>query len=196
MTVPNNGIQVKKFIDTELLLFIYHKNFAFWDYYVSHFLVSFREFRKFFSKLFSKSPDLNVDEDLKKVFPNENKVNKLNYDNTSVCYLLTLKEENGLMKNYLHYLNSFSVKARDDNRNLHHLKFNIKQMKILSKIAEERDMNSFFKKLIVKSTMNGEQTLKVDMGFFEKVDDEYLNIISNLSKSDSPSVNGSRIDTR
>ena len=45
--------QINHFIDKELFLFIYQNNFMNWDYYVLHYLFSYKTFRQFMNSILS-----------------------------------------------------------------------------------------------------------------------------------------------
>ena len=45
ITIPRNKIQVKKFIDFEILFYLYEKNFKNWDFYLIRYISSFKSFR-------------------------------------------------------------------------------------------------------------------------------------------------------
>ena len=45
--------QINHFIDKELFLYLYQNNFMYWDYYVLHFLFSYKNFRQFMSGILS-----------------------------------------------------------------------------------------------------------------------------------------------
>ncbi len=194
ISVPKFNICIEKFIDSELLFYIFFKNFAFWDFYVSNFLVTFRAFRKFFSKLFSKSPDVSLEGNVN-IFPNEMKINKLLHEISSFSYLITIKKENGCIKNYIHRINSFSVQARDDNKEAHIFKFNFKHMRILSKLAQDRDISNFLKKILNnKTNYNGEQKMSIEYNILDTIDEAYLQVSKNLYSGDSPTHSGNRVD--
>ena len=45
--------QINHFIDKELFLFLYQNNFMYWDFYILHYLFSYKNFRKFMSNILS-----------------------------------------------------------------------------------------------------------------------------------------------
>ena len=45
--------QINHFIDKELFIYLYQNNFMFWDYYVLHYLFSYKNFRKFMNEILS-----------------------------------------------------------------------------------------------------------------------------------------------
>ena len=45
--------QINHFIDKELFLYLYQNNFMYWDYYILHFLFSYKNFRQFMSGILS-----------------------------------------------------------------------------------------------------------------------------------------------
>ena len=51
--VPSNNSKVKKYIDFDLLFFIYSKNFTMWDFYIINYLLSFKNFRDFLDNIYS-----------------------------------------------------------------------------------------------------------------------------------------------
>jgi hypothetical protein len=119
----------------------------------------------------------------------------LSNDSHSFSYLITQKEENGSFKNYIHKVYSFSLKIKDDQKSSHYFQFNFKQLRVLFKISEDRDINNFFKKLVIKSNQHGEHKISIDWNFFKIVDDDYLKISKYLYQGEIPNNLGTRVDT-
>ena len=45
--------QINHFIDKELFIYLYQNNFMYWDYYILHYLFSYKNFRKFMNEILS-----------------------------------------------------------------------------------------------------------------------------------------------
>ena len=51
--IPSNNSIVKKYIDFDLLFFIYSKNFIMWDFYIINYLFTYKNFRNFLDNIYS-----------------------------------------------------------------------------------------------------------------------------------------------
>ena len=170
-----NNLIVNKFIDTELMLFLIKKNFINWDFYVVHYLFSFRNFRFIIEKILSKSLKniesvYNID---KNGYINFQKVKDVLYCN------LTKEKNNNQSENYFHFsffytesnlknyiktLNSFSCKIFNEYINpekIFDFQFNFKQMKILNKISKNQNLIGFFNKLIITNR----HSMQIDLNY-------------------------------
>ena len=56
----NYNKQINHFIDKELFLFLYQNNFMYWDYYVLHYLFSYKNFRQFMNGILSAQNQNNM----------------------------------------------------------------------------------------------------------------------------------------
>ena len=60
VNIPSNSILVKKYIDFDLLFYIYTKNFEMWDFYIVHYLLSYKNFRSLLDNLYSIPEKNNI----------------------------------------------------------------------------------------------------------------------------------------
>lgn len=59
--IPKNKIKVKKYVDFELLFYLYEKNFQNWDFYLVKYLSSFKSFRSLLEEINSINEASNKD---------------------------------------------------------------------------------------------------------------------------------------
>ena len=53
VNIPSHNLVAKKFIDFELMMFIYSKNFIMWDFYIINNLLTYKNFRNLLDSLYS-----------------------------------------------------------------------------------------------------------------------------------------------
>ena len=195
-----NNLIVNKFIDTELMLFLIKKNFINWDFYVVHYLFSFRNFRFIIEKILSKSL-----KNIESVY-NIEKNGYINFQKVKdVLYCNLTKEKNNNqsenyfhfsffytesnLKNYIKTLNSFSCKIFNEYINpekIFDFRFNFKQMKILNKISKNQNLIEFFNKLIITNR----HSMQIDLNyeFFENFEHYDYFFLPDIEPSNSKPV--------
>ena len=60
INIPSSQNMAKKYIDFELLFFLFSKNFIMWDFYIIHNLLTFRNFRNLLDNLYSIPEKRNI----------------------------------------------------------------------------------------------------------------------------------------
>lgn len=58
--IPSHKSKVKKYINYDLLFYIYQKQFVMWDFYIMKYLLSFKNFRIFIEQLYSIPEKTNI----------------------------------------------------------------------------------------------------------------------------------------
>ena len=195
-----NNLIVNKFIDTELMLFLIKKNFINWDFYVVHYLFSFRNFRFIIEKILSKSL-----KNIESVY-NIEKNGYINFQKVKdVLYCNLTKEKNNNqsenyfhfsffytesnLKNYIKTLNSFSCKIFNEYINpekIFDFRFNFKQMKILNKISKNQNLIEFLNKLIITNR----HSMQIDLNyeFFDNFEHYDYFFLPDIEPSNSKPV--------
>ena len=60
MNISKSSKTIFKFVDTELLYFLFNINFSNWEFYCVNYLISLTEFRNYFTKIFSKADSIHI----------------------------------------------------------------------------------------------------------------------------------------
>ena len=55
MMEPNSHMMIQKYIDYDLLFYLYHNKFQHWDFYILNYLFSFKQCRLVMDRLLSKN---------------------------------------------------------------------------------------------------------------------------------------------
>jgi hypothetical protein len=184
---------VRKFIETELMLYIYSLNFANWDFYISNYLVSYKDFRNFLSKIFSKAKTKffnktisNRDINDNTIFSSEVKILEVSEKDETFSYMFSNSDDDQLgennLKHQIHIMHSFNLAVKPESGVTQNFKFNFAQMKILAKLSECRDLNAFCRNLLIFS--NTEIKISLDYSFFKDIDELYYKISKNLYKNE------------
>ena len=99
--IPKNSICVKKYVDFDLLFFLYENNFQYWDFYVAKYLTSFKDFRTLLEDINSINESFN-----KKFYLINPKVKSYSFNNYKMVNIVTIKHSDilenlidGLMNN-------------------------------------------------------------------------------------------------
>ena len=58
--IPSNNSIVKKYIDFDLLFYMYSKNFVMWDFYIINYLFTYKNFREFLDNIYSIPEKRNI----------------------------------------------------------------------------------------------------------------------------------------
>ena len=58
--IPSNNSIVKKYIDFDLLFYMYSKNFLMWDFYIINYLFTYKNFREFLDNIYSIPEKRNI----------------------------------------------------------------------------------------------------------------------------------------
>ena len=174
-----NKYFISKYVDFELILFLLKRNFLIWDFYIVHYLFSFKSFRWIIKNILSKNPkNVNLFSQYKEENCGYIKINKvgeklninlskdkfwnMNYNNHHFMFIYT----NAISINYLKILHSYSVNI--SNEMINEKKdfffiFNFSQMKILNKISKRQKLTDFINKLVYAENSN----ILLHFDFFE-----------------------------
>ena len=159
---------LQTYIDIELIFFLIGKNFKNWDFYVSQYIFSYKEFLINMGKLISKKssgqlyPKESIkfpliilnNQSTKEIYSKKIKINNINSEKikqiSDKCkkFEFIYTDENN--NNYIKILHNFFILARCKSfiNNKFCFDFNFFHMKILNKILRIQGLEYFFKKLI------------------------------------------------
>ena len=189
--------QINHYIDKELFIYLHQNNFMHWDYYILHYLFSYKSFRHFMGGILSikKKNIKNINyflsniKKMRKATINHSNINdnnflpntkmykyylndlyfyEINFNENCFEYKFLMSNNNNL---YSYKLKSYSLYAFLSNINkpvIYEFNFNFHQMKILYYISLYESLNSFLKKIIhIKDDI-----IYVDYSYF----DSFLNL--------------------
>ena len=155
---------MKKFPDTELILFMLEENFLNWEFYTFSYLISFKEIRNFLD-LGSKKKQINTFNNLKE------DIRYYNYKEKSYSYLFTNSDRN----NFLYKLKAPILEVKIPIYELKYIfQLNLKQMGILSKSTDIDNLAIFFKKILF---LNKKSNMQLDYDRLESVTPTLLKFI-------------------
>jgi hypothetical protein len=161
--------KIKTYIDIELIFYLIENNFKNWDFYISQYIFSYKDFQKNIGKLISvkNSADLFPKEldsfpslkyslstrDMKELIT-KNKINYLKSEKIhqvsekSKKYEFIYTDKNNF--NYIKIFHNFLIISKCSSliKNKFYFDFNFFHMKILNRILRIQGLNYFFKKLI------------------------------------------------
>ena len=100
--IEKRNIKIKKFLNYELLFFLYEKKFILWDYYLINYLFSYKKFRKIISKMNSyllnnsiyNNSIINLDEKIKSLKYDDYNQKEFIFINTkenNICEVFEIK---------------------------------------------------------------------------------------------------------
>ena len=91
INIPKNNIKVKKYVDFELLLYLYENEFKNWDFYLVKYLSSFKSFRALLEEINSINESYNKDFYLTKP-----RIKSYLFNNTKIVNIATIKKKDVL----------------------------------------------------------------------------------------------------
>ena len=86
VNIPSNNIQVRKYIDFELLFYLYEKDFKNWDFYLVKYLSSFKSFRTLLEQMNSINECAN-----KSFYLTQPRVKNYLFNNIKIINIATIK---------------------------------------------------------------------------------------------------------
>ena len=115
LQIPKNNIVVRKYIDFELLFFLYQNNFNFWDFYIIKYLTSFKSFRALLEDINSLNEISN-----KKFFLTYPKIKTYSFNNFKFVNIVSIRQ-----KDILDNLIDGLMNGSEDKKNLNQSKNDI-----------------------------------------------------------------------
>jgi hypothetical protein len=155
---------ITKFVDRDLIFFLYDKSFSHWDFYMANFLISFKDIRSTIdNKMFRR--DTNRNRSVVEKAPNPGVYNKY-YSERDKCYSFILTHADKTNTLYKIVPSKLYV-------NIPHLgferwfEFNLKQMKIIYSLSDDvKEIKAFFRRLMF---INKQDKIILDSEKFEHI---------------------------
>ena len=112
LNVPYNNIIAKKYIEFDLLFYLYEKQFLCWDFYVIKYLYSFKSFRNLLKKL-NAIPEIKN----RNIFIIQPKKRFYNFNENKFISILSTKQKNILNNNLQNILTKTNNISNNNNSN-------------------------------------------------------------------------------
>ena len=181
-----NKIFISKFVHIELLLFLIKRNFLSWDFYLIHYLFSFKSFRWIIEKTFSNN--FQISDNFEKIYDEKNcgyiNFKRVKNNNNNDILYMNLSNERimKITKSYFTYtffytsenykngfkiFHSFDLETSNPNisEKKFYFKFNFNQMLQLNDISKIQNIYFFFNKLLINDKKN--MQIKFNYAFFD-----------------------------
>ena len=106
--VPKNNITVKKYIDFELLFYLYQNDFSFWDFFIVKYLTSFKSFR-------SLLEDINAIHEIsnKKFYLTYPKIKSYSFNNYKFVNIVSIRHKD-ILDNFIDGLKNVSEEKKEN----------------------------------------------------------------------------------
>lgn len=178
---------IEKFIDYDLLFYLYEKHFQVWDFYVLNHLFSFKECRLLMDRLLSKNTKIIEKYQSYKLKIGKEKTIKYQESDNQISYIST----NELGENYFHQINPIHLKitvlhysnSTNDYQYSYIVTFNFSQMR---KIFEGLTVVSVAKiqKILLKFSEIKEKKFSFDFDKFDSINKvDWKNFLLDIKNS-------------
>jgi len=108
INIPRNNIKVKKYIDFELLFYLYEKNFENWDFYLVKYLSSFKSFRTLLEEINSVNETTNKD-----FYLTQPRIKNYLFNNIKMINIATIKQKD-ILDNLIEGLMGIPEENKDE----------------------------------------------------------------------------------
>lgn len=108
INVPDNNIIVKKYVDFDLLFFLYQNDFKYWDFYLTKYLTSFKSFRTLLEDINSINEISN-----KKLYLTYPKIKTYSFNNIKFVNIASIKHKD-ILENLIDGLMSGSEEKKEN----------------------------------------------------------------------------------
>ena len=86
VVIPKNNISVNKYIDFDLLFFLYEKEFKYWDFYLAKYLTSFKSFRTLLEDINSVNESWN-----RRFYLTHPRIRTYSFNNFKITNIISIK---------------------------------------------------------------------------------------------------------
>ena len=183
MMEPNSHMMIQKYIDYDLLFYLYHKNFQHWDFYILNYLFSFKQCRLVMDRLLSKNKSVRKIVINKPIIIGEVKRYQYKESDKMISYIST----NEFRDNVIHQIKPLMLKVSlmhysiNDNYQYNYMiSFSFQQMhKIFEglSIFNEEKLN----KILLKFTEIKESKLSFDYSKFDEMtNNQWIQFLLNI----------------
>ena len=111
VNIPKNRIKVRKYIDFELLFYLYEKKFENWDFYVVKYLSSFKSFRTLLEEINSINETSNKD-----FYLTQPRIKNYSFGNIKMINIVTIKQKD-ILENLIEGLMGIPEDKNEENKN-------------------------------------------------------------------------------
>ena len=111
VNIPKNRIKVLKYIDFELLFYLYEKKFENWDFYVVKYLSSFKSFRTLLEEINSINETSNKD-----FYLTQPRIKNYSFGNIKMINIVTIKQKD-ILENLIEGLMGIPEDKNEENKN-------------------------------------------------------------------------------
>ena len=182
INIPRNSIKIKKYIDFELLFYLYEKNFQNWDYYLVKYLSSYKSFRTILEEINSINETTNKD-----FYLTQPRIKNYLFNNIKVINIATIKPKD-ILDNLIEGLMGIPEDKEEEHKEEKNKKDN-KKLETITKKEEEKstkenkdtDINETDNKKIDESNQKKEEIdkdeVKEEEGKIIKNDEDLINSI-------------------
>jgi hypothetical protein len=108
INIPKNKIKVKKYVDFELLFYLYENDFKIWDFYLVKYLSSYKSFRALLEEINSINESYNKDFYLIKP-----RIKNYVFNNTKMVNIATIKKKD-ILENLIEGLMGIPEEKKED----------------------------------------------------------------------------------
>ena len=108
INIPKNKIKVKKYVDFELLFYLYENDFKIWDFYLVKYLSSYKSFRALLEEINSINESYNKDFYLTKP-----RIKNYVFNNTKMVNIATIKKKD-ILENLIEGLMGIPEEKKED----------------------------------------------------------------------------------
>ena len=180
INIPKNRIKVRKYIDFELLFYLYEKNFENWDFYVVKYLSSFKSFRTLLEEINSINETSNKD-----FYLTQPRIKSYSFGNIKMINIATIKQKD-ILDNLIEGLMGIPEENHEENKSK--VKENEKEVNEANKdgnkienkknedIKKEEDIK---KKESEKETNNEEKQEKGDNKLVQSIERQNEELINS-----------------
>ena len=188
ITYEANNIRINKVLEMEVMIDIFKNAFVNWDDKVINFVNRIKMFRQIINKSFSKfslKGRSNQSERQTEKFIDFDIIKENYYNERNLIFNFGITYQNNVNK--IATFKTYQIVARHYTKNLT-IDMNFKQFKILEKISETLDLETFIKKLILIDTKEPYITLNIQ--YFDYIDDNFFKFLKkNLNHEENKKAN-------
>ena len=133
ISIPKNKIEVKKYIDFEILFFLYEQNFKNWDFYLVKYLSSYKSFRSLLEEINSINETSNRD-----FYLTQPRIKNYSFNNIKMINIASIKQKD-ILENLIEGLMGIPEEKKEDEHKDEKKKKDDSDIKIENKEENNKD---------------------------------------------------------
>ena len=110
INIPRNKIHVKKYIDFEILFYLYERNFKNWDFFLIKYLSSFKSFRTLLEEINSINESSNKD-----FYLTQPRIKNYSFNNTKMINIASIRQKD-ILENLIEGLMGIPEEKNDEQK--------------------------------------------------------------------------------